>query len=117
MIALIVTPNMYSASDLTPLITTLALIFGCSFRVENNFPEIWPEYGTDKGDLGKASAESEAQAVGLLDQVREVRRRRHCSLRTEEAYVGWVRAAAKKNFQQPSLCGSADLPIGSLRRK
>ena len=51
----------------------------------------------------------------LLDQVREVRRRRQFSLRTEEAYVGWVRAAAKKNFQQPSLCGSADLPIGSFQ--
>ena len=49
---------------MTRLITTLALIFGCSFRVENNFPEIWPEYGTDEGDLGKAPAESEAQAVG-----------------------------------------------------
>ena len=33
-------PNMYSASDLTPLITTLAFIGRCSFLVERNFPRI-----------------------------------------------------------------------------
>ncbi len=30
-------------------------------------------------------------APRLLDQVRHVLRRKHYSLRTEEAYVGWIR--------------------------
>ncbi|MSO21961.1 MAG: hypothetical protein EXQ58_01630 [Acidobacteria bacterium] len=33
----------------------------------------------------------EAQTPKLLDRVRDAIRARHYSLRTEEAYVGWVR--------------------------
>ncbi len=37
------------------------------------------------------SAPGEASKPKLLDQIRQLMRLRHYSLRTEEAYVGWIR--------------------------
>ena len=37
------------------------------------------------------SGPAEASKPKLLDQIRQLMRLRHYSLRTEEAYVGWIR--------------------------
>ena len=41
--------------------------------------------------LGKVTRPLEGRKPKLLDQVREAIRTRHYSLRTEDAYVGWIR--------------------------
>ena len=41
------------------------------------------------------SGSAEASKPKLLDQIRQLMRLRHYSLRTEEAYIGWIR---RKHF-------------------
>ena len=49
-------------------------------------------------------------APRLLDQVRHVLRRKHYSLRTEEAYVGWIRRYVLfQHKQHPRDLGAADV--------
>ena len=49
-------------------------------------------------------------AMRLLDQLREVVRLKHYSIRTEEAYVDWVRRYVRHcGMRHPSECGAADV--------
>ncbi len=46
----------------------------------------------------------------LLDQVRQALRRKHYSLRTEEAYVGWIRRSILfHNKRHPKDMGPAEV--------
>jgi hypothetical protein len=46
----------------------------------------------DKKNMGSSlSVAGQQNNPKLLDQVRQLMRLRHYSLRTEEAYVGWIR--------------------------
>lgn len=55
----------------------------------------------------------------LLDQVRTLMRLKHLSLRTEEAYVGWIRRFTKRRL----FCFAVSLPrsvgarISATRRR
>src|SRR5687767_11334474 len=52
----------------------------------------------------------EAGAPRLLDQVREVIRRKHYSLRTEDIYVDWVRRFVRFcDLRHPRECGAAEV--------
>src|SRR5689334_11906227 len=51
-----------------------------------------------------------ARSSRLLDQLRDVIRLKHYSLRTEEAYVDWVRRFVRFcALRHPSECGAADV--------
>jgi hypothetical protein len=46
----------------------------------------------------------------LLDRVREAIRTRHCSRRTEEAYVGWIRRfIVHHNKKHPAAMGASEV--------
>jgi hypothetical protein len=47
----------------------------------------------------------------LLDQVRAVRRRKHYALRTEEAYVGWVKRFVLFHHKSRSWAVAARWPM------
>src|SRR5688572_28805874 len=50
------------------------------------------------------------EGLRLLDQVREVIRRKHYSLRTEDVYVDWVRRFVRFcDLRHPRECGAAEL--------
>ena len=52
----------------------------------------------------------ESGAPRLLEQVREVIRSKHYSLRTEDAYIDWVRRFVRFcELRHPRDCGSAEL--------
>ena|SRR5437762_547406 len=58
---------------------------GVSGQEENRFS--WPQPAT--GSIGQGA--TAAAPRKLLDRVRDVLRVNHYSLRTEEAYLGWIR--------------------------
>jgi len=52
----------------------------------------------------------QAEPLRLLDQIREVIRRKHYSLRTEEVYVDWVRRFVRFcDMRHPKECGAPEL--------
>lgn len=50
------------------------------------------------------------QSPRLLDQLREVLRYRHYSLRTEEAYLYWVKFFVRWHGRNGQVCGSKNRP-------
>ncbi|HYE34139.1 MAG TPA: phage integrase N-terminal SAM-like domain-containing protein [Methylocaldum sp.] len=59
-----------------------------SHRVED---EVRADAAGFEPSAASVGGESSAQAPRLLDQVREKIRLRHYSIRTEQAYVDWIR--------------------------
>jgi len=61
-------------------------------------------------DMMPASSSSPAASPSLLGQVRERVRYLHCSLRTEQAYVHWVRAFVRfHGLRHPRAMGHAEV--------
>ena len=59
---------------------------------------------------GDARVPSEPRKPRLLDQVRETIRRKHYSIRTEEAYVDWIkRYIFFHEKQHPAEMGEAEI--------
>ncbi|MDW8214538.1 MAG: site-specific integrase [Roseiflexaceae bacterium] len=53
---------------------------------------------------------SSSRPPKLLDQVRSALRRKHYSLRTEEAYLGWVRRFIRfRHLRPPREMGSREI--------
>jgi hypothetical protein len=61
------------------------------------------------------SGAGEANKPKLLDQVRQLMRLRHFSLRTEEAYLGWIRRYIL--FHGRPAVARAARAISELRRR
>lgn len=56
------------------------------------------------------NTERRSNRVNLLDQVRDVMRRRHYSIRTEQAYVEWIkRFVLFYNKRHPKYMGEEDI--------
>ena len=57
--------------------------------------------------------------MGLLDQVRDTLRRRHCSPRTEETYVDWIRRFIRfHGVRHPAAMGEPEIVVlNSLARE
>ena len=66
--------------------------------------------GAGDGEAGAGPAGGATAPRKLLDRVRDVARLRHLSLRTEEAYVGWVRRfVVYHGKKHPSGMGAAEV--------
>ena len=67
-------------------------------------PETFPKI------LGQMRPGYKGQPPRLLDQIREVFRRKHYSLRTEEVYVDWARRFVRFcGLRHPRDCGAAEV--------
>lgn len=53
----------------------------------------------------------------LLDQVREVLRSRHSSIRTEAAYVDWIKKHPNAAAPLGTLPGTSSITINDTRKK
>lgn len=61
-------------------------------------------------DIAEPSQKNAATPPKLLDQVRDRLRLKHCSLRTEQAYVGWIkRYIIFHDKRHPSEMGKLEL--------
>jgi integron integrase len=87
----------------------LALFAGEPVEID---PSLRPVTGPDNGEtsLKPVSDHAVATTVKLLDQVRQAIRTRHYSLRTEEAYIGWIRRFVRFHPQRdPAEMGAPEV--------
>ena len=66
-------------------------------------------------DFSEHSEKSAATPPGLLDQVRDRLRVKHYSIRTEQAYVGWIkRYIIFHHKRHPAEMGKQELAINGV---
>ena len=66
--------------------------------------------GYQRGSVGVNAGTANTQAPRLMDEARHHLRLKHDSLRTEQAYVGWIRRYVRANGKRhPRALGGAEV--------